>query len=218
MCGRFSFSPKEIYIEERFNIEIEEGLYQPRYNCAPTQNLAVISNREPELLNFFRWGLVPFWAKDISIGNKMINARAETITEKASFKHPFRSKRCLVLSDGFFEWKKEPAGKTPYRICMSDNGLFAMAGIWDTWKDVEGKPVHSFAIITTGPNELMEKIHHRMPVILHPENEKAWLGDSDPVELQSFLKPYPADLMDAYPVSKLVNSPRNDVPEILEKV
>jgi len=218
MCGRFSFSPKEIYIEERFDIEIEEGIYNPRYNCAPTQNLAVISNSDPGRLNWFRWGLIPFWAKDISIGNKMINARAETITEKASFKNPFKRKRCLVLSDGFFEWKKEENGKVPYRIIMKDGGLFAMAGIWDSWKDIDDKKINSFAIITTSPNELMENIHNRMPVILQPEMEKPWLMNNDPVELLSFLKPYPAELMEAFPVSKLVNSPANDIPEVLKKI
>jgi len=218
MCGRFSFSPKEIYIEERFDIEIEEGVYTPRYNCAPSQNLAVISNDDPGRLNFYRWGLVPFWAKDISIGNKMINAKAETITEKPSFKNPFKRKRCLVLSDGFYEWKKEKEGKTPFRIIMKDEGLFSMAGIWDSWKGPEGNKINSFAIITTAPNAQMENIHRRMPVILHPDQEKAWLGNTDPVELQGFLKSFPAELMEAYPVSNQVNYPGNDNAELVKRI
>ena len=147
----------------------------------------------------------------------MINAKAETITEKASFKNPFKRKRCLVLSDGFYEWKKiTPKEKIPYRIKMEDDSLFTMAGIWDTWKNEEGDPINSFSIITTSPNELMENIHNRMPVILKKEDEKAWLNDNDTDYLQSLLKPFPAKEMTAYSISKLVNTPRNDTPEIME--
>lgn len=215
MCGRFSFSPNEIIIEERFDIDIEPGIYTPRYNCAPSQNLAVISNDKPGRLSYFRWGLIPSWAKDPSIGNRMINARAETLPEKASFKNPFKHKRCLVLSDGFFEWKKESSGKVPYRIFLKDENLFAMAGIWDIWKDAEGTPVCSFAIITTSPNSFMEKIHDRMPVILPREVEKAWLRNNNTGFLSRLLIPYPSEMMEAYPVSILVNSPMNDSPEVI---
>ncbi|MCX6234640.1 MAG: SOS response-associated peptidase [Bacteroidetes bacterium] len=215
MCGRFSFSPNEIIIEERFDLEIEEGTYKPRYNCAPSQNLAVISNADPGKLSFYRWGLIPFWAQDMSIGNRMINAKAETILEKTSFKNPFRHKRCLVPGDGFYEWKKESSGKTPYRIVTKDHGLFAMAGIWDSWKDTEGRIINSFAIITTAANVIMKPIHERMPVILLPEHEKEWLYRQDNYALQQLLKPYPSRLMEAYQVSKLVNSPLNDSPEVI---
>jgi len=163
--------------------------------------------------------LIPFWAKDKSIGNKMINAKAETIMEKASFKNPFKRKRCLVLSDGFYEWKRiSPKEKIPYRIHMEDESLFAMAGIWDTWKNEEGEPVNSFAIITTSPNELMENIHNRMPVIFDRKDEKAWLNETDTDFLQSLLKPFPAKKMTAYSISKLVNYPKNDSVEILKPV
>ena len=217
MCGRFSFSPTAKIIEDRFQITIEEAFYQPRYNCAPSQNLAVISNVSPGKMSFYRWGLIPFWAKDISIGNRMINAKTESITEKPSFRNPFKKKRCLVLSDGFFEWKKETK-KIPYRITLVDNSLFAMAGIWDTWKSPEGTFIQSFSIITTNANELMQGIHNRMPVILKPEDERVWLKEADTDKLQDLLKPYPSDEMYAYEVSNLVNNPRNDSPEILMAV
>ncbi|MFC2100874.1 SOS response-associated peptidase [Bacteroidota bacterium] len=214
MCGRFSFTPTAKIIEDRFNITIEEAFYKPRYNCAPSQSLAVISNVEAANLSYYRWGLIPFWAKDKAIGNKMINAKAETITEKPSFKNPFKSKRCLVLSDGFYEWKKGIV-KVPYRITLLDKSLFAMAGLWDTWKAPEGELIHSFTIITTKANEIMEPIHNRMPVILKREDEQKWLHQEKPEELLPLLNPYPADEMFVYPISNLVNSPRNDTAEIL---
>lgn len=219
MCGRFSFSPLAKIIEDRFDVKVDPSQYKPRYNCAPSQNLAVISNNNPEKLSFYRWGLIPFWAKDRKIGNKMINAKAETITEKASFKNSFKRKRCLVLSDGFYEWKKiNSKDKVPYRIKMYDDSLFAMAGLWDSWKDEGGELINSFTIITTSPNKLMENIHQRMPVILEKKDEKTWINEDDTNVLQSLLKPFPAGHMTAYPISKLVNSPANDSPEIMNPV
>ena len=219
MCGRFSFSPLAKLIEDRFDVKVDTTIYKPRYNCAPTQNIAVISNTSPKVLSFYRWGLIPFWAKDKSLGNKLINARAESITEKASFKHPFKRKRCLILSDGFFEWKKISSNeKIPYRITMRDNSLFAMAGIWDSWKEKTGELINSFSIITISPNNLMEQIHSRMPVIIEKDDEQKWLLENDPEFLKTLLKPFNSNLMTAYPVSKLVNSPVNDNPEILKAV
>lgn len=227
MCGRFSFSPNDILIEERFDLEVEEGSYTPRYNCAPSQNLAVVSNQDPGKLSYFRWGLIPFWARDPAIGNRMINARAEGILEKPSFRNPFRQRRCLVLSDGFFEWKRpvtgsevtrelrEAGGKVPYRIVMKNRDLFAMAGIWDAWKDPDGSIIRSFAIITTTPNELMSPIHDRMPVILPRRFEKEWLTSDRTGDLTRLLEPYPSEEMEAYPVSWLVNSPVNDNPAVI---
>lgn len=218
MCGRFSFSPLTKIIEDRFDVKVDQQ-YRPRFNSAPSQNLAVISNQDPGILSYYRWGLIPFWAKDSKIGNRMINARAETITEKPSFRNSIKRKRCLVLSDGFFEWKKiNEKEKIPYRIMMKDESLFSMAGIWDSWKNEEGNLVNSFSILTIGPNALMENIHHRMPVILDPSDEKVWIGESSPESVISLLKPYPAEKMTAYPISRLVNSPSNDGPEILEPV
>lgn len=218
MCGRFSFSPLAKIIEDRFDVKVD-SVYKPRFNNAPSQNLAVIANNNPRKLSYFRWGLIPFWAKDSKIGNRMINAKAETIIEKPSFRSAFKRKRCLVPSDGFFEWKKINAkDKIPYRILMKDQSLFSMAGIWDTWKNEEGEMVNSFSILTIGPNELMANIHHRMPVILDKNDEAVWLGESDQETLMSLLKPFPAEKMTAYPISTLVNSPANDVPAILEPV
>lgn len=218
MCGRFSFSPLSKIIEDRFDVKVD-STYRPRYNSAPSQNLAVISNRVPGVLSYYRWGLIPFWAKDPKIGYRMINAKGETILEKPSFKNPFRRKRCLVLSDGFFEWKKiGEKEKIPYRILMKDETLFSMAGIWDSWENPEGETIDSFSIITTAPNELMKNIHDRMPVILDRDAERSWLAETPVESLLPLLRPFPADRMTAYPVSKLVNSPVNDRPEILAPV
>lgn len=214
MCGRYSFILEDEMIKERFGVTVRTAIYKARYNCAPTQKLAVISNENPGELSLYRWGLIPFWAKDISIGNKLINAKSETILEKPSFKNSFKDKRCLVLSDGFYEWRKGPV-KTPFRITRSDGSAFAMAGIWDRWIGPEGEEIRSFAILTTSPNSLMEKIHDRMPVILDPETEKRWIGNTSPESLIELMKPCAAASLIAYPVSSLVNSPRNDSPEIL---
>ncbi len=219
MCGRFSFSPLAKIIEDRFDVKVDKTRYKPRYNSAPSQDLAVISNSNPGELSFFRWGLIPFWAKDKSIGNKMINAKAETIAEKPSFKNSLKRKRCLVLSDGFYEWKTiSKKEKIPYRITMDDNSLFAMAGIWDSWKDETGLMINSFAIITTSPNKLMENIHTRMPVILSPNDEKRWLSSDDTTFLQSLLQPFPEKEMTAFTVSNLINSPANDRREVMNPV
>jgi len=216
MCGRFSLTSNEAELNLRFELEGGSAPYVPRYNGAPTQQLAVITGENPRRLSYFRWGLIPPWAKDVTIGNKMINARAETITEKASFRKPLLSQRCLVPADGFFEWKQD-AGKQPYRIFVKTQKIFAMAGLWERWKSPEGSVVDSYTIITTHANSFMQSIHERMPVILHPGNEKTWLSSHDQKAILELLKPYPPDEMEAYPVSKLVNSPRNEMPEIIEK-
>ena len=216
MCGRFSLSANEAELNLRFELEGGEAPYVPRYNGAPTQLLAIITGESPHRLSYHRWGLIPPWAKDISIGNKMINARAETITEKASFRTPLFSKRCLVPADGFYEWQQD-TGKQPYRIFVKSNALFAMAGLWERWKSPAGEVVDSFNIITTEANEFMKPIHNRMPGILKREDEKTWLGSKDSAEILKLLRPYPAEDMDAYPVSKLVNSPRNEGKEVWVK-
>jgi putative SOS response-associated peptidase YedK len=215
MCGRYSFAVEDELIKVRFGVSVRSAIYKARYNCAPSQELAIISNDNPNELQFYRWGLIPFWAKDPLIGNRMINAKAETITGKPSFKNAFRRRRCLVPSDGFYEWKKNST-KTPYRIVLKNGDPFAMAGIWEKWVSGEGETIHSFSIITTEPNQLIAPLHNRMPVILLPENEKMWLDDTNEAVLKGLLKPYPADLMKAFPVSKLVNSPKNDTPEVME--
>jgi putative SOS response-associated peptidase YedK len=210
MCGRYSFAVEDELIKERFGVSVRSAVWKAKYNCAPTQDLAVISNAEPGTLNVYRWGLIPSWAKDPAIGNRMINARAETVTEKPSFRNAFRSRRCLVLADSFYEWKRDGSGKIPHRILMNDGSPFAMAGIWDKWISPDGEIVHSFSILTTTPNDLMKEIHDRMPVILPRQDEKLWLGNSLEDELLGLLKPFTAAEMKAYPVSKLVNNPRVD--------
>jgi len=217
MCGRFSLTANEAELNLRFELEGGDAPYVPRYNGAPTQMLAVITGENPHKLSYYRWGLIPPWAKDISIGNKMINSRAETITEKPSFRIPLYNKRCLVPADGFYEWQQD-IGKQPYRIFVKSNPVFAMAGLWERWKSPEGEIINSFSIITTEANSFMTPIHNRMPVILKPEDEKTWLSSKNPVEILSLLKQYPSEEMEAYPVPKLVNSPRNNGPEVWTKI
>ncbi|WP_042334468.1 SOS response-associated peptidase [Desulfosporosinus meridiei] len=222
MCGRYSFSkPKNI--TERFGIvQLEfEFEFGPRFNIAPSQEVPVVIHKNgSNLLLMFRWGLIPYWAKDESIGNKLINARAETLAEKPSFRRSFEEKRCLVLADGFYEWKKEGRIKKPYRITLQDGRPFAFAGLWDSWLSPTGQTINSCAIITTTPNKLMEPIHNRMPVILPQGMESLWL-DSGAIpsrEVKGLLTPFPAEGMVAYEVSPLVNSPRNDEPECIVPV
>ena len=217
MCGRFSLTVTEAELNLRFELEGGVAPYESRYNCAPTQMLAVITNQDERQIRYMKWGLIPSWAKDPAIGNKMINARAETIGEKPSYRVPLRSQRCIIPSDGFYEWKQN-GRKIPYRIYLKNSRIFTYAGLWDKWKDREGNLVNSFTIITTRANEFMSSIHERMPVILDPTDEKRWLHETDMDSVLSLLKPCPAEIMEAYPVSDLVNSPRNDVPEILLKV
>lgn len=218
MCGRFSFSPLAKIIEDRFDVKVDSN-YKPRYNIAPTQQVAVISSANPDQISYYRWGLIPFWAKDKKIGNRMINAKSETVMEKPSFKNSFKRKRCLIPVDGFYEWKKiDDKLKIPYRIMMEDESLFCLAGLWDSWKEENGELLHSFTILTTTPNGLMENIHHRMPVILDQKNEKAWLDDQDTDFLQKLLVPFDAGKMTAYTISKLVNAPVNDSPKVFEHV
>jgi putative SOS response-associated peptidase YedK len=178
----------------------------------------VVEEDDKRKLEILHWGLIPSWARDPAIGNKMINARAETVPKKPSFRSAFKKRRCLVLADGFYEWQKTDDGKQPYHIKMQDDSPFAFAGLWETWKN--GEEIRSCTIITTDANDLMSEIHHRMPVILHPEDYAMWLDpDFDEKEpLTSLLKPYPADTMEAYAVSRRVNKPSNNEPSIFESV
>jgi putative SOS response-associated peptidase YedK len=217
MCGRFSFVAEDSLILERFGIRVRTAIYKARYNCAPTQNLAVITNENPDTLQFYRWGLIPPWAKDATIGSKLINARGETVTEKPSFRVAFKNRRCLVPATGFFEWKRNPQ-KTPFNIGLKNGEPFCFAGLWDQWVSGDDEIIQSFTIITTSPNKLMENIHNRMPVILHREDEQRWITSHPDITLVELLKPYPAEMMEAWPVSNLVNSPKNDVPEIMDRL
>ncbi|HNY59481.1 MAG TPA: SOS response-associated peptidase [Bacteroidales bacterium] len=218
MCGRYSFAPDLKIVNEHYDISVNDGDLTPNYNCAPSQLLPVITNDKSIGFNFFRWGLIPFWAKDISIGNKLINARSETILEKPSFRNAFRQRRCLVPADAFYEWKQEVKEKIPYRIFLKNQNIFSMAGIWEKCKLPNGETIFSFAIITTQPNTLMTKIHNRMPVILDKKGEDLWINNTDEKELTNLLKPFPAEQMTAYRISNLVNSPRNNSPKIIEPI
>ncbi|WP_026573010.1 SOS response-associated peptidase [Bacillus sp. UNC438CL73TsuS30] len=224
MCGRFTLTATLEEVLDRFDVHsfLDEELYSPSYNIAPSQQvLAIINDGTMNRMGFLKWGLVPSWAKDISIGNKMINARAETLSEKPSFRDSFKRKRCLIVADSFYEWKRlEDRSKRPMRIKLKSNHLFAMAGIWGTWKSPDGKPLYSCSVITTQPNELMKDIHDRMPVILRPEDEKIWLDPSvsNLEYLMGFLKPFDERLMDAYEVSPLVNSPKNNSIELVQQI
>ena len=216
MCGRYTLITDIRTIAESFGVAPTLEA-QPRYNVAPTQDIVAILNDGSPHLSLLRWGLIPAWAKDESIGSRMINARAETLTEKPSFKGLLRSKRCLVVADGFYEWQTEGKTKTPMYITLQDGYPFAFAGLWDRWKSPDGHEVQSCTIVTTEPNDLMASIHNRMPAILRPKAYEDWLNPQlrDEQVLTHLLKPYPTELMKARAVSKLVNNPRNDVAEIL---
>jgi len=224
MCGRSSLSKTEKELEERFNATFyTDGLVNynplPNYNVAPTHIMPVITNEAQNLFRAFRWGLIPFWAKDKKIGYRMINARIETLFEKSSFKQAVTKRRCLVPADGFYEWKKTSEGKQPYRIQTTDQEIFSMAGIWERWKNPQdGQLIFSFSVITQGPNELMEDIHNRMPAILRAEQETLWLADDlSPKDLVEMIEPYPSEHMKAYPVSMRVGNVRNNDAGLIEE-
>ncbi|UII57563.1 SOS response-associated peptidase [Cytobacillus spongiae] len=218
MCGRYSLSENKAELQAQFQFEMLEEL-NPRYNIAPSQNiLAVGSNGQRRKGSFLQWGLVPFWADNPKIGYKMINARSESIDEKPSFKHAFKKRRCLILADGFYEWKKENGHKQPYRFVMKDQKPFAFAGLYEVWKKSD-HPLVTCTIITTTPNEVTEEIHDRMPVILPADTYDLWLDpkNEDVTMLKSLLTPYPAEQMIKYPVSTLINSPKNDQIDCLDE-
>ena len=216
MCGRFSIFADPERLAERFDASLPEQGLQPRYNAAPTQDLPVILNEDERHIQLLRWGLVPFWAEDPAIGSRMINARSETLAEKPSFRTALKKRRCLVLADGFYEWQKTADGKVPMRITLKTGEPFAMAGLWETWKEPTGDLLRTFTIITTSPNDLLEPIHNRMPVILPKETWNLWLDPAAQVgEVQPLLVPLPADRMAAHPVGKAVGNTRNDGPDLI---
>lgn len=216
MCGRYSETHPIEKLQERFKAKSFPEDFRPRYNISPTQQVPVIVDHGERSIQLYRWGLIPSWAKDPSIGYKMINARGETVHEKPSFRRPFQKSRCLVASDGFYEWKKEGKSKTPYRITLKSREPFAFAGVWDTWTDPEGKEVKSFSIVTTSASDLLKPIHDRMPVILKPEDEEIWLDpDAKVDQLLKLIGPYPEAEMEAYSVSSIVNSARNETPDCI---
>jgi putative SOS response-associated peptidase YedK len=222
MCGRFTLTTDSAELQQAFpQVQLPvEG--RPRFNIAPSQPVLAVPNDGKLSADYFLWGLVPTWAKDPSIGSKLINARAETLGEKPSFRGSYKYKRCLVFADGFYEWKTEAGSKTkiPHFIHLESGLPFAFAGLWDEWHAPDGSQVKTCTIITTEPNELMSKLHNRMPVILPPSAYEQWLDPTPqkPEALQNLLVPYPTSEMRAYPVSTLVNSPSNDRPECVVPV
>ncbi|MTB52398.1 SOS response-associated peptidase [Lewinella sp. W8] len=221
MCGRYSIVIDEAKLREQFGRQLQlpvAGLSK-NYNVAPTQQGAVITDRHPDRVEAFRWGLVPFWAKDLKIGARMINARSEGIEEKPSFRKPIRSRRCLVLGDSFYEWKKTPEGKVPHRILPADGRLLVMAGIWEQWtpkSEPDAAPVFTYSIITGAPNREMAPIHDRMPMLLLDEAAQSqWLDTQAPLDdILGLLTTPPDGTLEAYPVSSRVGNVRNNGPEL----
>jgi putative SOS response-associated peptidase YedK len=233
MCGRYTLMTPASELEARFDATFEDSP-EPRYNCAPGQSLPVVVSDDPDRFREFKWGLIPSWADDASVGNDLINARAETVAEKPSFAAAFERRRCLVPADGFYEWVDGGGGtKQPYRVVFGDDRPFAMAGLWDRWEPThtqtglgdfgagggshESDVVESFTVVTTEPNDVVADLHHRMAVVLDPDEESTWLHGSTEAAAR-LLDPYPSEEWRTYPVSTRVNSPANDAPDLIEPV
>lgn len=219
MCGRFTLAVDTADLQAAFPETSFPAQTAPRYNIAPTQPVLLIPNTPAQKADFALWGLIPGWSKDPSIASRLINARAETLAEKPSFRGSLKYKRCLIPANGFYEWKTIPGSKTkiPHYIRLESGQPFAFAGLWDEWHSPDGSLIKTCTIITTEPNELMSTLHNRMPVILNPAEYHLWL---DPAprraeDLTPLLRPYPSEAMRAYPVSTQVNSPINDRPELV---
>jgi putative SOS response-associated peptidase YedK len=219
MCGRFTLTVDPVDLQDAFPEFTFPAQIVPRYNVAPTQPILVLPNDGSYKADFFVWGLIPSWARDTTIGSRLINARAETLAEKPSFRSAYKYHRCLIFADGFYEWQTRPgnSARVPHLIRLKSGKPFAFAGLWEHWQSPDGSEVHSATIITTTPNGLMAPIHDRMPVILSRDSYAQWLAPLPraSLELKNLLVPYPAEEMQAYPISTLVNSPANDRPEVL---
>ncbi len=213
MCGRFSLF-NIAHLTEAYPYDLPEDA-QPRYNIAPSQSILAVIDDQGHKMRYFRWGLLPFWMKQMSAG--LINARGETVDQKPSFRRSFADRRCLILADGFYEWRKEKQGKQPYRFTLTERKVFAFAGLWEPWTSPDGDTIDTCAIITTESNEVVRPVHDRMPVILPRALEDVWLDDETAVgTLKQYLVPYTEGPMEADPVSRRVNSPMNDAPDILQ--
>ena len=216
MCGRYTLSTPSDLLADLTEIQVTSEV-TPRYNIAPTQEAPIIrvtgTARVDRELTLLKWGLVPFWADDPSIGNRMINARAETVGEKPSFRTAFKKRRCVVPADGFYEWKKAGGGKQPFYFRLQNRLPFGMAGLWERW-DKGDHPLETFTILTTSPNDLVAFAHHRMPVILSPEDIDRWLDPAADTakDFETLWEPFPASEMEGFPVSTYVNNPANDTP------
>jgi len=219
MCGRFTLDVSPELLAEIFGLT-GIPVFPARYNITPTQKVLAIRSLADNIhreLVLLRWGLIPSWAKDASIGNRMINARSETVHERPAFRNAIKHHRCIVPASGFFEWMQEDKTKRPLYVRLKDGSPMCFAGIWEHWKSPEGEIIESCSILTTKSNKLIEPLHDRMPVILHREEFNLWLDrqTTDPEKLKHLYQPYPSDLMDMYPVTPLVNSPKNDMPELI---
>lgn len=219
MCGRYNLRTPTSELAKIFELDRWTDVV-PRYNIAPTQSAPAIRILDGiRRLDLLRWGLIPSWAQDEKIGNRLINARADGVATKPSFRNALRKRRCLIPADGFYEWRQTSAkAKQPFHVTMKDDRPFAFAGLWEHWAKANGEPIESFTIITTDANELLVEIHDRMPVILPPDRYGVWLDPEidDPAALEPLLEPYPADEMCAIAVSTAVNNPRNDSPACIE--
>lgn len=222
MCGRAysTFTDDELALRYESKKPVKIPELKPNFNMSPTHEVLVVRNNDDQLaFDFLRWGLIPAWAKEASIGYKMINARGETIAEKPSFKKAFKSRRCIIPLSGFIEWKREEKIKRPFKIYLKDEPIMSVAGIWESWRPgKDEKEVQTFSIITTSANEFMTNIHDRMPVILRKKDEDAWLdpANEDVEALNELLKPCPSSWLKADEISTLINSPRNNRKEALE--
>jgi len=219
MCGRYGFVPGKNF-DERFQVEHQQETLLPSYNVAPGATMPVVLRNSPNRVELMRWGLIPFWAKDPKNSYKTINARAETVATSPVFREALKRRRCLVPASGFYEWQQTERGKLPYFIHLKDIELFAFAGLYDVWQDAEGNELRTYTIITTIPNDLVQPIHNRMPVILHPDDEAMWIDPkmNDTAALRALLQPFPNALMEAYPVSRAVNTAAIDTPALIEPV
>ena len=220
MCGRFTLRTPAATLAEFFQLA-RIPTWMPRYNIAPSQPVATVvqtPQHSERTFQLYRWGLIPSWAKDPRMGDRMINAQAETAAIKPAFRTAFRKRRCLVLADGFYEWQKVGRRKQPFYVRMQDDSPFAFAGLWERWEDATGEAVASCTLLTTVPNDLIGTFHHRMPVILDPNDYALWLdpGIQEADQLQPLLHSYSSEAMMAYPVSTTVNNPSNDIPECIK--
>ncbi len=222
MCGRFTLAASAEMLSDRFEVpNMKELNIEPGYNIAPSQRiLSIIHDGEKRRAGYLKWGLVPSWSKDPKIGNKMINARVETASEKPAFRQAFKQRRCLIIADGFYEWQKIGDKKTPMRIQLESGAPFAFAGLWEKWQPEVGETLYTCTILTRAANEFMKPIHSRMPVILPQQAEGGWLDPKiqDPRHLQQLLEEFPEDNLEAYEVSDMVNSPRNDTPQCIRPI
>jgi len=217
MCGRFTITSPAHVLADEFGLAAVASSFGPRFNLAPTQSVPVVTNWTQRTLELFRWGLIPSWSRDPAVGNMLINARCETVADKPSFRDAFERRRCLVLADGFYEWKKRGREKTPMYVRLKSGRPFAFAGLWEGWLSDEGEVIRTCTIVTTDANDALRPIHDRMPVILDAAARERWLAEASVAELEALMRPYPSDALEVYPVSPRVNSPGSDDPRCIER-